>query len=85
MYSVWIGWKAKGIDLEQFGYSRLCSQRTYAIYHFLFSPAGNLLHMDLMMVKFRQIGATCPVPVEAHPIGSSPFCKGVPTEHCLQY
>ena len=85
MYSVWIGMRAMGIDLEQFGYSRLGSGRTYAIYDLLFSPAGNPLHMDLRMVQFGQIGATCPVVIEGHPIGSGPFCKGVRTVDCLQY
>ena len=53
MYSAWIGSKAKDIDLEQFGYSRLGNRRAYAIYHLLFSPIGNPFHMDLKMVELR--------------------------------
>ena len=41
--------------------------------------------MDLKIVEFGQIGAACPVVIEAHPIGSGEFCKGVRTEDCLQY
>ena len=84
MCPVWIGWKVKDVDLKRLGRSKLGSRRTYAIYHLLFSPPGNLIHMDLMMVKFRQIGAPCPVDVEAHSIGLGPFYKALPTEGCLQ-
>ena len=84
MYSVWIGSKVRDIHPEWFGYSRLGSRRIYAIYHLLFAPAGNPLHMDLSMAATGQISVACPVVVQAHPIGSRPICKDVPTEGCLQ-
>ena len=37
------------------------------------------------MVEFGQIDVTCLVVVEAHPIDSGPFCKGVPTVDCIPY
>ena len=40
----------KDTDLEQFAYSTLGNRRTYAIYHSLSAPAGNLLRMDSRMV-----------------------------------
>ena len=40
----------KDTDLEQFAYSTLGNQRTYAIYHSLSSPAGNPLRMDSKIV-----------------------------------
>ena len=85
MYSVWIGSKVRDIDLEQFAYSTLGSRHTYTIYHLLFSPAGNPLHMDSRMVQLGQIDVTCPVVVEVHLIDSGLFCKGVPTVDCLLY
>ena len=73
------------MDLEHCAYSTLKSRRTYAIYHLLFSPAGNPLHMDSRMVEFGQIDVTCPLVVDVHPTDSGPFCKGVPTVDCLPY
>ena len=85
MYSVWIGSKVRDIDLEQFACSTFGGRRTYAIYHFPSSPAGNQLYMDSRMVEFGQIDVTFPVVVEVHPIDSSPFCKGVPTVDFLPF
>ena len=42
------------------------------------------IHIDLRIVQFGQIGAACPVGVEAHPIDLDPFYKGVRTERCPQ-